>query len=394
MNLLMISGDRSLASGKRGAFWYTLEELKKHWERIDIVCPYPACHAEPVEASRGVTFRQAQCDTLFPNVFLHPSPYALWYQPLWILRKGKELYTQRHHTVITVHDYPPFYNGLGAWLLHRATDIPWVAEIHHVVGYPAAAGVMEWIGRRLYLLYFWTIGRSAAAFRVVNAGTGEFLARHGVRRERIHLVSSFYLDHELLRPDPSIPKEYDVVFCGRLVAHKGVEEFLRATMQCRVFRSSAHDNRTLRVLVIGDGPMRSKMEAPHLESRPRREGKSAITFTGWLPTSRDVYRAIQSAKVFVMCSKSEGGPRVALEAMALGLPVIATRVGVMPDVIQDGASGIFTTGDPGDIAKKMQWLLSDDQLRARMGAEAKKILDRFEKRRLMSRYADFLQSFA
>lgn len=379
MNLLMVSGDRALASGRRGAFWQTLEELRKHWGRIDILCPHAACHAESVEASHGVALRRAQSDTAFPNVFLHPSPHRLWYQSLWILRKGKDLSRQRKYAVMTVHDYPPFYNGLGAWMLHRVTGVPWIAEIHHVVGYPAAASFAEWIGRRMYPPYLRTIGRSAAALRVVNAGVGEFLAQCGVRRERICLVPSFYLDHELLQFDQTIEKKYDVIFCGRLSPNKGVREFLDALDIIKV---------TVTACIIGDGPLCQKLKAESYNLKAR------ITFTGWLPTSHDVYNAMQSAKVFVMCSKSEGGPRTALEAMALGLPVIATRVGVMPEVIEDGVNGVFTTGNPGDIAKKIQWLLSDDRLRARMGAEAKKVLDRFEKRRLIAQYADFLKSFA
>lgn len=370
MNLIMISGDRSLASGKRGAFWQTLEELRKHWERIDVICPHTVCHGEK---------NMVQGDTIFPNVFLHSSPHGLWYQPLWILWKGKELSRQRHYIVMTVHDYPPFYNGLGAWLLHRTAGIPWIAEIHHVVGYPVAADFREWVGRRMYSPYLRTIGRSAAAFRVVNAGAQELIARWGARREHIRLVPSFYLDHELLQPDPSIQKEYDIVFCGRLVSNKGVEELLAAA-------AGIHEP-ALRVLVVGDGPLRHRLQPTTYNLQP------SVTFAGWLPTPRDVYRAMQSAKIFVMCSKSEGGPRIALEAMALGLPVIATRVGIMPEVIEDGVNGVFTTGDPDDLAEKIQRLLSDDQLRMRMGTEAKKVLDRFEKRRLIAQYADFLKSF-
>lgn len=365
MNLLMVSGDRALASGTRGSFYATLEELQKYFERIDVICPHG-------RRGRGNT-------SVFPNVFLHSSPYRLWYQPLWIFRKGKELSGQHQYNVMTVHDYPPFYNGLGVWMLARATHVPWVAEIHHIVGYPHAASVQERIGKMSYLPYLKTIGQSTVAFRVVNASVRECLAQWGVMQGKIHIVPSFYLDHELLQSDPSIEKKYDVVFCGRLVANKGLEELLEAI---------ARMTQLPRLLVIGDGPLR-----PHLEAK-NYSIKANATFAGWLLSSYEVYHAMQSGKVFVMCAKSEGGPRVLLEAMALGLPIIATNVGVVPDVIRDGDNGLITSGTPEDLAEKIHRLLSDEALRIRMGAEARKILDRFERKDLITRYADFLKSFA
>ena len=373
MNLLMISGDRSLASGKQGAFYATLEELRKHWGRIDVICPRAS--------GRCVS------DTVFPNVFLHPSTRGLWYQSLWILREGKKLCRQRVYNVITVHDYPPFYNGFGAWLLHRATGIPWVTEIHHIVGHPIAANVQEWIGRKMYPFYLRAIGRKAAAFRVVNSSTRDFLMKSGVSREHIHLVPSFYLDHELLTPDPSIQKKYDVVFCGRLVANKGVEEFLAAAAGGHGSTGLTTSEPPLRVFIIGDGPLRRRLQPTTYNLQPR------ITFAGWLPSLEDVYRAMQSAKIFVMCSKSEGGPRVLLEAMALGLPVIVTNVGVVPDVIRDRENGLISTGTPEDIAEKVHALLADDVLRTRLGHNARAVLQKFERRKLIREYAEFLQSF-
>ncbi|RDJ93941.1 glycosyltransferase, partial [Lacticaseibacillus rhamnosus] len=109
------------------------------------------------------------------------------------------------------------------------------------------------------------------------------------------------------------------------------------------------------LLVVGDGPLKNKAE-----NRAKSLGISdRVTFAGWLQTNEDVARAVASGKIFVMNSKSEGGPRVALEAMAIGVPVIATRVGVMPDVIQDGINGVFVGVQDGLCASTRAGLLQN-----------------------------------
>jgi glycosyltransferase involved in cell wall biosynthesis len=66
----------------------------------------------------------------------------------------------------------------------------------------------------------------------------------------------------------------------------------------------------------------------------------------------------------------------------------------MPEVIEDGVNGIFTDGSAGDLRRKVARLLDDESLRERLGREARKILDRFDRSTLIRQYADFLKSAA
>ena len=369
MNLLMISGDRSLLAGKRGAFWYTLEAFSKEWDRIDVICPH------------GPSFSDVFPASLFGNVFLHPCPRGLWYQPQWILKKGKALHSSHHHAVMTVQEYPPFYNGLVAWLLHRAVGIPYALEVHHLVGVPRAASVLEQVGKGVSWLFLPLDTVPASAVRAVSRATADRLIRWGVRTEKVHVVPSFYLDRALLTSiDASGGKRFDVAFGGRLVPNKGVPELLQA------IASIPHAT----LLIVGDGPLRGTLEA--LARSLQIEHR--VEFRGWLPTQHDVLMAIASSKMLVMNSTSEGGPRIALEAMGCGVPVIATRVGVMPEVIQEGQNGLFTNGTPEDLAEKISLLLQDSSLRERMGQHARAVLDRFERGHLIGQYARFLKGIA
>jgi glycosyltransferase involved in cell wall biosynthesis len=311
------------------------------------------------------------------NVFFHPSPHGLWYQPAWILKKGKELSADHPIDVMTVHEYPPFYNGMGARRLSRQTGIPIVLEIHHVVGYPVAGSFAERIGVAMSRFLLPPACRRAAAVRVVNRATKDLLVSFGASGENIRVVPSFYLDASLAAL-PLIGKRYDLVFAARLAANKGLLSLLDAV---RLLPGCT-------LAVVGEGLMlaRAKERAQALGIVGR------VSFLGWLPTQDEVMKVLRQGKVFVMNSTSEGGPRSALEAMACGLPVVSTRVGAMPDVIENGKNGMFTSGTPEDLARILQPLLADEALRARIGAEARKILQRFERTTLVREYAEFLKS--
>ena len=217
MKLLMISGDRSILQGKKGAFWYTLEELQKHWERIDVICPnfsvcpsIRACGVTPSSPERseghieGRTAGATRDDTekfgqsfLFGNVYFHPSPRGLWYQPFWIRKKGMELVREHGHDVMTVHEYPPFYNGIGAWWLHKRTKIPYALEIHHIVGYPKAGSFVELIGRWMSWMFLKWDAKHAQVVRCVNREIQRVLEQWGLKN--VHVVPSFYLDRDALQ---------------------------------------------------------------------------------------------------------------------------------------------------------------------------------------------------
>ena len=122
---------------------------------------------------------------------------------------------------------------------------------------------------------------------------------------------------------------------------------------------------TLRFQIVGDGPRRAALEAlvaeKHLEER--------VSFLGH---REDVPALLQEADIFVLPSRSEAFPNGAIEAMAAGLPVIASAVGGLLDLIQDGRTGILVQpGDPDDLAAALRRLLADPPRAARIGAAAK-----------------------
>ena len=119
MKLLMITGDRALASGKEAAFANTLSELHKHFGRIDVICPRVTPHRYDM--------------VVFGNVHVHPSPLPVLLQGIWIWYEGWQLFREQGHTLMTVHSYPPYSNDKGAWFLSHPTGLRQVTEAHPVV---------------------------------------------------------------------------------------------------------------------------------------------------------------------------------------------------------------------------------------------------------------------
>lgn len=360
-NLLMISGDKSFAEGKHGAFYNTLEEFHKHWNRIDIICP----KVGPKEIQE-----------VFGNVFIHSSPWPLILQPFWIFKKGQEIYHRNKFDLVTCHDYPPFYNGLGAFLLWRRIRIPYVLEIHHIPGYPKSANFKEWLYRLFARLFIALDALPARAVRVVNKyQTKEFLVRAGVPVSKIMYIPSIYINHDIFQPR-SEPKEYDLIFVGRLAENKGIELFLEVAKTLN-----------LKTLIVGDGPLRTfcKLKIENCRKDLPKGEKLKIDMHGWAKDSQEVADFLNKSKLFVLTSYNEGGPRVVAEAMACGVPVLATPVGIIPD-IKSACTIIDWNVD--DIVKKARNLLSDEQVyksKIELGLE---VVKQFNKESAIKNYAE------
>jgi glycosyltransferase involved in cell wall biosynthesis len=128
----------------------------------------------------------------------------------------------------------------------------------------------------------------------------------------------------------------------------------------------------VRLLVVGDGPLHDdvarRATAPGLEGRVDLAGRVA-----------DPGPLLAGADLFALTSAAENCPLALLEAMAAGLPVVATAVGGVPEVVRDGVDGLLVpTGDLRALRTALALLAEDEDLRRRMGASARdRILSRY-----------------
>jgi glycosyltransferase involved in cell wall biosynthesis len=363
MNLLMLSGDSSAAQGRDNAFYQMLRRFSAYWTRIDILCP-----RAPGTSSR----------TLHGNVYIHPSPYGKALHPYFIRRKGRELMAERDYALVTSHDFGFFYNGLGARWLARGTDIPVVSEIHHVEGYPRALTHREQVYHFVAEHYIRWMKNWVAAVRVVNAvEVPQVLRRLGVPDEKILVLPSLYIDFEVFHPLPDEPRCYDLLFVGRLVPNKGVLSILEALALVR----QTHPQAIL--CIVGQGQQRETVE--------RRIGelglREAVTLIPHLESPAEVARLYNQARMLVCASSVEGGPRVTVEAMACGTPVISTPVGVMSELLHDGENGLLWRWDIHELAAKIRSLLDDDALRKKLGEAGRQSVQRFQVDAVIEAYA-------
>jgi glycosyltransferase involved in cell wall biosynthesis len=148
--------------------------------------------------------------------------------------------------------------------------------------------------------------------------------------------------------------ERQVVYCGRLSREKGVDLLIDA-----IKRISAN------LVVVGGGPLEREL-------RELARGDPRIRFTGPLPRA-EALRIVKGSDVFVLPSRHEGLSTALLEAMAMGVPVVATRVGGNPELVEHGETGLLVEPEPGQLAGAISLLLEDGNLAKRLAENAAKI---------------------
>jgi glycosyltransferase involved in cell wall biosynthesis len=208
-------------------------------------------------------------------------------------------------------------------------------------------------------------GQVDAAERVTTVSErvrGELAEHYGVEAT----VLGNGVDTSRFRPDGKDRDPY-VLFVGRLDYPKGVPDLLKAAKPI----VEAHD---IEFVITGKGPQREQLERL---ARGRGIAEN-VRFTGYVSRERQI-ELYQNAELFVLPSHYEGLPTVLLEAMACGAPVVATKVGGCPEVIENGENGLLVEpGDPQGLTAAIDTALDDTELRHRMSKNAREtILERY-----------------
>jgi len=224
----------------------------------------------------------------------------------------------------------------------------------------------------------WAVRRTVRRFLVPSRALQEDLGRFGLPTAFLgHLVD---VARYALVGEPQGPPT--VLFVGALEPTKGVDGLLRAFERAVVAAPRA------RLEIVGEGPME-----PALRRLSAELGVSdRVTFPGRLPREqvRDRYEA---AHVVVLPSVvRENSPLVICEAMASARPVVASRIGGIPELVVDGETGLlFTPGDWAELADRLAALLADPGRARRMGAKARAAAaQRFAPERHLAEYLALL----
>jgi sugar transferase (PEP-CTERM/EpsH1 system associated) len=287
----------------------------------------------------------------------------------------RSLFRELRPDVVHTHQVAAlFYAGPAA----RRAGVPVVVHTEHGKHYGQRRRT-RWLGR--------LAARSASRFFCVSADIAEEVQSHriarvgtvavvpnGIDTNRFHARD----DAAAVRQSLGIPAEAPVIgTVGRLCEIKRQDLLLRAFGRVRALGAEASH-----LLIVGDGPALGELRAltAALDLVPW------VHFAGYQAAPERYYGAMD---VFALTSQSEGMPLSVLEAWAAGLPVVATRVGGLPELVDEGRTGILVDfGDEAALAGALGGLIAEGVRARRLGAAGR---DQVEARFSLERMAEAYQ---
>ncbi len=283
--------------------------------------------------------------------------------------------------MITCSGYKP---DLLGWLAARRLGIPVVAVCH---GWTSAT----WKVRVNETLDRWVL-RWMDAVVCVSQAQADKVLRAGVPQSKITVIRNAVGPEAFAEPAPeyrdrlrslfALPRRWIIGAAGRLSPEKGFDQFVEAA-------ALAHrSNPDLGFVIFGDGPMRGA-----LARKIARHGLQGTVVLAGFRT--DLERYLPHLDLAVIPSFTEGLPVILLEAFAAGVPVVATSVGGVPEVIDEGQSGwMVPAGDPISLAERICTMFRDDGRRRAMGqAGRERVKRQFTFARLADEYGLLFQRF-
>jgi glycosyltransferase involved in cell wall biosynthesis len=192
----------------------------------------------------------------------------------------------------------------------------------------------------------------------------EYFLKHGA--SRIAVIPGGIDQNSFQQSRPYHERVFDLILVARLDPIKRVDIFLK------VVNEVAKSIQKVSAVIVGDGPLK-----PELETLAEDLGVSGhVSFAGF---KNDVATWLNKSKLFVLTSDSEGVALSAMEALMVGIPVIASRVGDLSDIVQDGINGyLVQPRNVEEFAERIVQVLSDDGLLRRYSIAASKSSEAFK----------------
>ena len=252
------------------------------------------------------------------------------------------------------------------WVRFVLQAVPRTRLVSSIRGLDLGSPSWHWRAKR------WIVRGSAAVISNSAAGADFVAGRTGTDRAAIDVVPNAVdipapcdpAARAALRASLQAHGQRPVAICvGRLIDGKGVDQILRAMADPTLPPDAL-------LWVVGDGPLRAGLES----LRGTLGLDDRVLFLGERDDVPDLMRA---ADLLVSASRGEGLSNVILEAMAAGLPVVATAVGGTPEVIEDGVSGrLVDPAASGELVHAIAGVLRDPALRSRLAAAARQAIER------------------
>ena len=285
-------------------------------------------------------------------------------------RALRQLVAELRPAVVHAHQF-----ASAAAAAHAVRDLPVPLVVTEYTEGP-------WRDRRARAVSGLVYRQAERVVAVSSAIRDLLVSDYGVDPERVEVLLPTTPAPPAADGPPPSPGNPVVGLVGRLVPEKGVDVFLRAAALVSAVVPQA------RFLVVGDGPLR-----PDLEHRAAVLGLAGtVTFTGY---RSDATRLLAGLDVLAVPSRSDGSPLVVCEAMAAGIPVVASRVGGLPDLVEDGGSGLLVRpGEAEDLARALVSLLLDPESARRLGARGRALAGTRTHERLVDRVTQLYAAVA
>jgi len=270
-------------------------------------------------------------------------------------RKLAEICTQWRPDVVHSHGYR--CDLVDSRVAVRMA-IPRVTTMHGFTGGDLRNKLYEWLQRRE--------ARRMEAVIAVSRPLGDQLASSSVSRERLHVVPNAYspradfAERSAARRELGLPTDAFVVgWVGRLTPEKGADVFVAAM--------ALLNREPVIASCVGDGS-----ERPSLISRSATVAPGRVYWHGRV---LDASRLLRAFDVFVLSSRTEGTPMVLFEAMNAGIPIVATRVGGVPDVLRREDALLVKSDDPESLAAAIRETMQNPTAALARAASARARLD-------------------